>query len=175
MKKLLTIFLMCLSFTAFSQGQLQQEATGTIQFASGKLTQLAEAIPADKYSWAPAEGVRSVAGVYAHLISANYFFASKLGAKIPEGVNMQTLEQDLDEKEEITKALKESFDLVTKAVQEAKDETLSEKVEYPFPGEFTNMSSILIIMTHTNEHLGQLIAYARMNNITPPWSMGGGE
>jgi hypothetical protein len=43
-------------------------------------------------------------------------------------------------------------------------------VEFPFPGEFTSMSAILISLGHTNEHLGQLIAYARMNGITPPWS-----
>lgn len=167
--------LVILSLNIYGQGQLQKEAAGSIAYASDKVMQLAEALPADKYEWSPAEGVRSFAEVFAHIISANYFFASKLGASIPEGVNMQTLEQDLKAKDEIVTALKESYQLADQAVKGAKDADLSKKVEYPFPGEFTNMTSILIILSHTNEHLGQLIAYARMNDITPPWSMQGGE
>src|SRR5689334_19443658 len=83
MKNLLTLiaFVMCLS--AFGQGQLQKEASGSLMFSSGQVQQLAGAIPPDKYSWTPQAGVRSVAEVLTHIISANYFFASKLGAKIP--------------------------------------------------------------------------------------------
>ena len=58
------------------------------------------------------------------------------------------------------------------AIKNTKDNTLANKVEFPFPGEFTTMSAILITLGHSNEHLGQLIAYARMNGITPPWSGG---
>ncbi len=177
MKTLLKIILLpaLLAFSAFNlsaQGQLQQEVSGSIAYASGKVMQLAESLPAEKYSWAPAEGVRSFGEVFAHLASANYFFASKLGAKIPEGINMQTLEKDLKTKEQITAELKRSYDLAMDAVSKAKDADLSQKVEYPFPGEFTNMTSILILLSHSNEHLGQLIAYARMNDITPPWGAG---
>lgn len=131
---------------------------------------LAEAIPADKFSYTPQTGVRSVAQVFAHIISANYFFGSKLGAKIPDGVNMQTLEKDLNSKDKILPELKRSYDLVIDAIKNTKDNTLGNKVEFPFPGEFTSMTAILIILGHSNEHLGQLIAYARMNSITPPWS-----
>ncbi len=171
MKNLLIILTIFCVSGAYAQGQLQNEASGNITYASGHVMQLAEAFPADKYSWVPMEGVRSTAGVFAHIISANYFFASKLGATIPEGVNMQTLEQDLTEKEDIQAELKQSYDVLLGAIMETKDDALAETVEYPFPGEFTNMSSILIALSHTNEHLGQLIAYARMNGITPPWSM----
>lgn len=172
MKNTFTIIALLFCFSVFGQGQLQKEAAGTISFASGKITQLADAVPADKYDWAPAEGVRSFRDVFTHVVSANYFFASKMGAKIPEGVNMQTIQQDLKTKEQITAALKQSYDLLTTAVQNTKDDVLATKVEYPFPGKFTNMSSILIGVSHTNEHLGQLIAYARMNGIKPPWSQG---
>lgn len=172
LKNTMTIIAMLLCFSAFSQGQLQKEAAGTIDFASGKIMQLAEAVPEDKYSWTPQEGVRSFKDVLTHIISANYFFASKMGAQIPEDVNMQTVEQDLKTKAEVTAALKQSYDVIIKAVENTKDEALPIKVEYPFPGEFTNMSSILIGISHTHEHLGQLIAYARMNDVKPPWSQG---
>jgi hypothetical protein len=47
---------------------------------------------------------------------------------------------------------------------------MTKKVEFPFPGEYTDMSAVLISVGHSNEHLGQLVAYARMNGITPPWN-----
>ena len=50
------------------------------------------------------------------------------------------------------------------------DDALATKVEFPFPGDYTNTTAVLIALSHCNEHLGQLIAYSRMNGITPPWS-----
>lgn len=172
MKKLLTLAAILFSASAFSQGQFQKESTGSMTFVSGQVMQLANAIPADKYAWSPQPGVRSVAQVCAHIISANYFFASKLGAKIPDGVKMESLEMDLKTKEAVTAELKRSYEVITTAIKNTKDASLSTKVEFPFPGEYTNMSAIMIALGHTNEHLGQLIAYARMNEITPPWSQG---
>ena len=170
MKKLLTIASILLSIQAFCQGQFQKETAGSLAYLSGNVMKLAEAIPAEKYSWSPGAGVRTVAQVYAHIISANYFFASKLGAKIPDGVNMETLEKDLKTKDAIANELKRSYEVATNAIKNTQDASLSTKVEYPFPGEFTNMSTILILLGHSNEHLGQLIAYARTNGIKPPWS-----
>ncbi len=170
MKKLLTIATLLFSVQAFCQGQFQKETAGSIGFVSGHVMQLAQAIPADKYSWAPQPGVRTVAQVCAHIISANYFFASKLGAKIPDGVNMQTIETDLKTKEAVAAELKRSYDVIVNAIKNAPDASLATKVEFPFPGDYTSMSAILIALGHSNEHLGQLIAYARMNKITPPWS-----
>jgi uncharacterized damage-inducible protein DinB len=170
MKNFLLIVVLLASIQAFSQGQFQKESSGTIAYASGQMMQLAEAIPADKYSWTPQTGVRSVAEVLAHTVSANYFFASKLGAKIPEGVKMETIEKDLKTKEALATELKRSYELIITAVKNTKDADLPTKVQFPFPGEYTNMSAILISVAHANEHLGQLIAYARMNSITPPWS-----
>jgi uncharacterized damage-inducible protein DinB len=170
MKTLITILALMFSVQAFSQGQFQKETAGQIAFASGHVMQLAQAIPADKYSWSPQAGVRTVAQVCAHIISANYFFASKLGAKIPDGVKMESLEKDLKTKDAIAAELKRSYDVALNAVKNTPDAALANKVEFPFPGEYTSMSAILIIVTHSNEHLGQLIAYARSNGIKPPWS-----
>jgi len=172
MKKLLCIAALLLSAQAFSQGQFQKESAGSLSFVSGHVMQLAQAIPGDKYNWSPEAGVRTVAQVCAHIISANYFFASKLGAKIPEGVNMETLEKDLKTKDAIAAELKRSYEVMINAVKNTSDASLPNKVVFPFPGDYTNMSAIIIAMGHSNEHLGQLIAYARMNKITPPWSEG---
>lgn len=170
MKKLLTIAALFLSIQAFCQGQFQRETAGSLSYISGHVMQLAQAIPADKYSWSPQPGVRSIAQVCAHIISANYFFASRLGGKIPEDVNMETLEMDLKTKEAIASELKRSYEIIIAAIKNTPDASLASKVEFPFPGEFTSMSAILIALGHSNEHLGQLIAYARTNKVAPPWS-----
>jgi len=132
MKSILSIFALLLSLQAFCQGQFQKEASGTLGFVSGQVMQLAQAIPAEKYSWAPQAGVRSVAEVCAHIVSANYFFASKLGAKIPESVKMETLEKDLKTKEAIAGELKRSYELIIDAVKNTKDSALPAKLSFLF-------------------------------------------
>ena len=170
MKKLLLAFALFAYAPVFAQDQFQTETTNRIQFAAGRAAQLAEAIPADKYDWSPGEGVRSISGVIVHMISANYFFATKLGGKLPEGVNMATLEQDLTTKEALVPALKQSTELIVSAIKNVDSNTLANKIEFPFHGDYTTMSAALNAQGHCNEHLGQLIAYGRMNGITPPWS-----
>ncbi len=160
------------SVSAFGQGQFQNETTNFLTAASGKIMQLAEAVPEEKYDWSPQEGVRSFSGVLHHVVSANYFFATKMGAELPEGVNMETLKDDLSTKADYEAALEQSFALVSETLKNADEASLSEKVEFPFPGEYTGMSAALIVLSHANEHLGQLIGYTRMNGITPPWSEG---
>ncbi len=169
MKKALFICTLIVSASASAQ-LLQTETTNMISFASGRIMQLAEIIPADKYNWSPDDDVRSVASVFAHVVSANYFFATKLGATLPEGVNMETIEQELTSKEVIAPALKQSTDLIVETIKGLDDSVLSDKIEFPFPGEYTTATAILIAEGHCHEHLGQLIAYSRMNGITPPWS-----
>ena len=170
MKNILTVFALFLTTQSFCQGQFQKESVGSLTFVSGHVMQLAKAIPAEKYTYAPQPGVRSVAEVCAHIVSANYFFASKLGGKIPADVKMETVEKDLKTKEAIEKELKRSYDVIIEAIKNTKDASLATKVEFPFPGEYTNMTAILISLGHSNEHLGQLIAYARMKGVKPPWS-----
>ncbi len=170
MKKLFLMGALLISAQSFAQNQFQSETTRMLSFASDRVGQLADAIPEDKYSWTPEEGVRSVSGVILHVISANYFFGTKLGATLPEGVKMETLEQDLKTKADLTAALKKSTEFIVGAINAVPEDKLSEKVEFPFPGEYTTMSAILIAQSHANEHLGQLIAYSRSNGIAPPWS-----
>jgi uncharacterized damage-inducible protein DinB len=170
MKKVVFIIALFVSASVAAQGQFQNESAGMLTQTAGKIMQLADAVPADKYDWSPEDGVRSFSGVFYHVVSANYFFATKLGATLPDGVNMETLEQDLKTKEDITPALKQSTDLITEAIKNVKDDALANKVEFPFPGDYTNTTAVLIALSHCNEHLGQLIAYSRVNGITPPWS-----
>lgn len=140
---------------------------GQFSYAS-RILDLAEAMPADTYSWQPEGDVRSVGEVYTHIAQANYMLLNSLGVSPPEGVDVEAI-GSLTGKDEIVQALAESITFVLAAVKDLPVEKLSEPVE--LFGRSTNGEGVLvIILNHTSEHIGQSIAYARMNNVTPPWS-----
>jgi uncharacterized damage-inducible protein DinB len=134
-----------------------------------KVTGLAEAIPAEKYDWRPAEGVRSVKEVVTHLAGGNYYMASLLGTPVPEGIDPRNLDKTVKSKEMAISTLKASIDHIKKAINSMDADAFNQEVEF-FGGKGTKRQVMLICGDHTAEHLGQLIAYARMNGITPPWS-----
>src|SRR5207245_10975612 len=72
-----------------------------------KITDLAEAMPADKYDWRPAPGVRSISEVYMHIAGGNYVLASFVGMK-PPGYDTRSLETITD-KPRVLDELKKSF------------------------------------------------------------------
>jgi len=139
-----------------------------VAFMEGRITSLANAIPEDKYSWRPAEGVRSTSEQLVHILSAGYGITSMMGPKKPDFIN-EELEKTLTGKKDILKELKASFAAVTKFLQSYDTANYDKIVKTPF-GEFPERAMILILNNHYHEHLGNLIAYARINGITPPWS-----
>ncbi len=133
-----------------------------------KITSLAEAIPAEKYVWRPGEGVRSVSEIFVHIGRANYFIASLMGAKMPEDLSRDA-EKTMTDKSDIQKMLKDSFRFVKEFVSNYDTGNLDKSVKTPF-GELTNRDLLLSITSHPHKHLGQAIAYARINGVVPPWS-----
>lgn len=135
---------------------------------TGRVVQLADAMPADTYSWRPMEGVSSVGEVYTHIAQANYSMMGALGVSPPEGVDVESI-GSLTDKDEIVEALREAFMFVKAAVLDLPGSKLTEKTE--FYGQTVPGQSVLIsIISHMSEHVGQSIAYARTNNVVPPWS-----
>jgi uncharacterized damage-inducible protein DinB len=135
-------------------------------FVGDRAVQLAEAIPAESYDWRPTEGVRSVSEAIMHMAGANYFFASRLGTEMPEGVDPQAMEQITDKGECVT-ALRTSIEHLSDAYAAVGD--VQAKIDI-FGNEGTIEDMMLIAIGHVHEHFGQLIAYARSNGIAPPWS-----
>jgi len=133
-----------------------------------KIMALANAVPEEKYSWRPGEGVRSVGEVYMHIVSANCFIPTFVGMKPPEGFSQET-EKQVTKKADILAWLKKSFDHARAAISTVSDEALAKEVEF-FGNETTGEGMLMILVTHVHEHLGQSIAYARTNGIVPPWS-----
>jgi uncharacterized damage-inducible protein DinB len=134
-----------------------------------KAIQLAEAIPEEEYDWRPAEEVRSVREVVLHVAGASYFFGSMLGVQIPDDVNPQAMEQSGLSKMEAIDALKKSVSFTKNFLESLSEEELNSKIDF-FGNEVTKRQAMIVLGGHASEHLGQLIAYARMNGVTPPWS-----
>lgn len=145
----------------------------TMQGAADKYLQLAEAIPADKYTWRPAEGVRSVAEVLLHISAASYNFGSRLGPAIPAGLDVRGLERSTTDKATIVRHLRESFAFFRAAVEAMPAGDSERMIPWFGPPQVTARHFLYANADHNGEHLGQLIAYARMNGIRPPWSGAG--
>ena len=137
--------------------------------AHKKLLSLAEATPAEKFAWRPAEGVRSVGEVYEHVAGGDYLLSSMWGAKPPAGVNPEGLEKNGADKAKVIADLKTAYDHMEKQISEMTDKDLDRQVDF-FGRKATVRQVALGSAVHAHEHLGQAIAYARMNGIAPPWS-----
>ena len=141
---------------------------GEWKHVSQQLIALAEATPAEKYSWRPAPGVRSTSEVYMHIALANFYLLSVTGPKMPADLD-QKMEKTVTAKPEVIAWLKRSLEAVKTARAAVTPEDLKRKVKIA-DREATVDGMYLRIIIHDNEHMGQLIAYARMTGVVPPWS-----
>jgi len=144
------------------------EVLSDVDGVAKKLVDLAGAVPADKYGWRPAPGVRSISEVYMHVVGANYLLPSFVGAKLPEGFD-RTMEKTVTDKAKVIEWLKKSVDNVKATLSSMSDADLDKMVK-AFGRDMTQRRVMMIVQTHMHEHLGQSIAYARSNGVTPPWS-----
>ncbi|NOT09459.1 MAG: DinB family protein [Gemmatimonadales bacterium] len=156
---------------------LRTEYLANMKAVEDKIVSLAEAIPAEKYGWRPAEGVRSIAEVLMHVASEHYvYLPMSIGSKPPADLNMGTGREaiiaNLDKvtaKTDVIKHLKASFAYQQSILQGA-DAVLSTGKVPGFGRERSVLGNFNIFIADQHEHLGQLIAYARMNGVVPPWS-----
>ncbi len=133
-----------------------------------KLVSLAEAMPEEKYSWRPSEGVRSVSEVFMHEAGANIFFTTFIGVKPPAGFDPKA-EKTVTAKAKVIEALKNSFAHVRDSVTNLSEADFSKPTKV-MGQTLTYEEALFIMANHMHEHLGQAIAYARMNGVVPPWS-----
>jgi uncharacterized damage-inducible protein DinB len=136
-----------------------------------KLVALAEAIPQEKYSWRPGEGVRSTSEVFLHIAGGNYFLPTFIGLQPP--VSWTAEMEKETEKAKVIASLKESLAYVRQVANELPEAELGRAVTF-FGRDSTVLGILFLAANHLHEHLGQAIAYARTNGIVPPWSAGAG-
>jgi len=141
---------------------------GEWKHVSQQLIALADATPVEKYAWRPAPGVRSTSEVYMHLVIANFYLLSVTGPKMPADLN-EKMEKTVTSKAEVIDWLKRSLDVVKTARAATTPKDLERRVKIA-DRTATVDGMYLRIIVHANEHMGQLIAYARMTGVVPPWS-----
>jgi uncharacterized damage-inducible protein DinB len=134
---------------------------------SKKIVELAEAMPASKYNWRPGPGVRSVSEVYMHIAGGNYLLATFAGAK-PPSYDTRNLEK-INDKARVIEELKKSFEYLRMVALQTSDADLEKSIKM-FGNDTTQRGALMEALMHVHEHLGQSIAYARSNGVTPPWS-----
>jgi len=147
---------------------VRQGAIAELKEAQSELVSLAQAMPAEKYTWRPAEGVRSVAEVYLHVAAGNFGLTAMAGVPPKPGFKFPGYEKSTTDKAQIIDQLNQSFQFAEDGINSLSDADLSKPIKWPsYP---TVGDLILHIVAHAHEHLGQSIAYARVNGIVPPWT-----
>lgn len=147
---------------------LWQGYDGEWRHVSSQLIALAEATPEEKFAWRPAPGVRSTSEVYMHIVMANFYLLSVTGPKMPADLK-EGMERSVTSKAEVISWLKRSLEAVKQAHLAVKPQDLQRKVHI-MDRDATVDGMYLRIIVHANEHMGQLVAYARMTGVVPPWS-----
>lgn len=173
MKKTLLLLLLFSAHPLLAQTApegLWQGYDGEWRHVTQQLIALAEATPEEKFSWRPAPGVRSTGEVYMHIAEANFYLLSVTGPKMPADMK-QGMEKTVTAKADVISWLKRSVDAVKQAHLAVTPKDLQQKVHIA-DRDATVDGMYLRILVHANEHMGQLIAYARMSGVVPPWSSG---
>jgi DinB family protein len=186
--KYLKVFLVVLLLLAGTRIALAQTANpaehrtvahdldGSVTQVEKEFVPAAEAMPEDKYSFAPTngefKGVRTFAQQVKHIAAVNYILgAAILEQKPPVELGGENGPDSIKSKAEILKFLKESFAYFHKAVGTIKEANLLGPVKNPFgEGTTTRLSLATLNVGHCFDHYGQMVEYLRMNGIIPPAS-----
>ena len=170
----------CAQAASAFQTELLNDWSGT----RDHLLQLAAAIPADQYSWRPRAGVRSVSEVFVHIAGGNYLMLAVMGVKPPAEYfpnasakvtgpdlfpRMRALEKSITQKDDVIRMLKDSLDQFRDHFPQLTEADLDRPVAF-FGDKTTVRGMVLRLFAHDNEHYGQLVAYARVIGVVPPWS-----
>ncbi len=171
---------LALSFPAFGQEASEKAATpgfvqdylGQLDFIQNRLSSLEQAM-APKASWRPAEKVRSTSEVFLHVAFGNYIITKMMGFEPPAEakftMDIEKWDTQTTDMGKIDAIMKASFDHVREVAKKMSAADLEKKMNL-FGMEMTWRNGLISTLDHMHEHLGQSIAYARMNGIVPPWT-----
>jgi uncharacterized damage-inducible protein DinB len=144
------------------------EFLGTMAPIESKVMQLAAAMTEAKWDWKP-DGARSTCEVLVHMAVDKYLFGGPLGLKKPAALGGAKGDECPANKAQVLADLKVAFAALNDAVKAMPDASADDEVTL-FGTKTTKRGLLLMTAEHAGEHLGQLIAYARVNGVKPPWS-----
>jgi uncharacterized damage-inducible protein DinB len=174
-KCLLVLSLAALVVPAWAAAQdmpagVRGEMIASIKDAGSKIEELAGAIPDGKFTWKPSKDVRSAGQVFLHVVQANYLIPGFYGVQSPmTKEELMKLDTQTMEPAKIRQMLKDSYAFAEKSIADTPDSDLEAQVTF-FGMTMSKRAAMLLLTSHSHEHLGQSIAYARSNNIVPPWT-----
>ena len=155
--------------------QIMDRAVGQVE---GEFLPAANAMPEDKYSFAPTngtfKGVRTFAQQVNHVSAVNYMIgATILEQKPPVDLGGENGPDSITSKADIMKFAKDSFAYLHKALASINEKNQTDQVKNPFgEGTVTRLGIATVALTHPFNHYGQMVEYLRMNGIIPPASRG---
>jgi uncharacterized damage-inducible protein DinB len=148
---------------------LKPQAVVDLEDMKKKFVQLAEAIPSDKYTWRPGSDVRSISELFLHVSGTTYQLVPMMSAAPEPGIDTKSLEKSTTDKDKVIAELNKSFGYLLAALTNTSNDDLKKPVK-KFGPEASAGDVLYLIAVDAHEHLGQAIAYARVNGIVPPWT-----
>jgi hypothetical protein len=135
-----------------------------------KFVDLANALPVDKLTWRPTADSRSFAEVFLHVASERYGILALMGTPLPAGFDGKTFEKSTTDRARIVEELNKSWEFTQKAINGMSNADFAKLL--PKLGPQANAGDVIyILVADAHEHLGQSVAYARENDIVPPWTV----
>lgn len=149
-----------------------------LRLAEKIIVSAADAMPADKYGFAPTDGefkgVRTFGQQVKHLAATNHMLAAAaLGEKPPADAGDETGPEAVRTKAEILEYLSASFTHLGKAVDAIGEKEAAVKSSPISPLKSTEVTRLALVtesLVHAFDHYGQMVEYLRMNGVVPPAS-----
>jgi uncharacterized damage-inducible protein DinB len=149
---------------------MKAQSLADLQAVQKKFVDLANAIPADKFTWRPSADSRSFAEVFLHVAGERYGILGLMGTTAPAGFDRKTFEKSTTDRARIVDELNKSWEFTQKAINGMSNADFAKLL--PKLGPQANAGDVIyILVADAHEHLGQLVAYARVNGIVPPWTV----
>ena len=148
---------------------MKAQALQDLQNVQKKFVDLANALPAEKFTWRPSPDSRSFAEVFLHVAGERYGILGLMGAEGPAGFDAKTLEKSTTDKSQIVSELNKSWEFTQKTINGMSNADFARLL--PKLGPQANAGDVVyILVADAHEHLGQAVAYSRENGIVPPWT-----
>jgi uncharacterized damage-inducible protein DinB len=134
-----------------------------------KFVDLLNAVPADKLTWRPSADSRSFAELFLHVAGERYGILALMGAEKPSGFDGKKFEKSTTDRAQILAELNRTWEFTQKAINGMTNADFAKLM--PKLGPQANAGDVVyILVADAHEHLGQAVAYARVNGIVPPWT-----
>jgi hypothetical protein len=148
---------------------MKAQALQDLEIVQKKMVALANAVPVDKFTWRPSPDSRSFAEVFLHVAGERYQILGLGGAVSPADFNGKTYEKSTTDRAEIVAQLNKTWDFAEKTINGMSNADFAKLL--PKLGPQANAGDVVyILVADAHEHLGQLVAYARVNGVVPPWT-----